>query len=55
MAYASHNIFEGSEDDAIFDQYFDQHFNQTFENFTIDYGNQEEEKKRKKNSYQKKS
>ena len=43
MAYSSQNTSEESIDDT-FDQYFDQHFDQTFENFTIHYGDQEEEK-----------
>uniref|UniRef100_A0A0D3BGR1 DDE Tnp4 domain-containing protein n=1 Tax=Brassica oleracea var. oleracea TaxID=109376 RepID=A0A0D3BGR1_BRAOL len=47
MASASHNTFEGS-DDEYFDQYFDQHFDKTFENFTIDYDNQEEARKTRK-------
>ena len=51
MASSSQNTFEGSLDEA-FDQYFDQHFDQTFENFSIQYGGQEDERKeRKKRAY----
>uniref|UniRef100_A0A0D3EBJ8 DDE Tnp4 domain-containing protein n=1 Tax=Brassica oleracea var. oleracea TaxID=109376 RepID=A0A0D3EBJ8_BRAOL len=51
MASSSHNLFEGSDDDTC-DDYFDQYFDQTFKNFTIDYANEEEErKKRKKRVY----
>lgn len=50
MASASHNTFEGS-DDEYFDQYFDQHFDKTFENFTIDYDNQEEARKTRKKKF----
>ena len=47
MASASHYTSEGSDDEN-----FDQYFEKTFENFTIDYGNQEEERrKRKKRVY----
>ena len=46
MASSSQNTLEWSIDDT-FDQYFDQHFDQTFENFTIHYGDQEEERKKK--------
>jgi len=47
MSSSSHNTFEGSIDET-FDQYFDQHFDQTFEHFSIDCGDQEEERKRRK-------
>ena len=43
MASSSQNPFGKSLDDA-----FDQYFDQTFEDFTIDSGNQEEEKKKRK-------
>ena len=60
MASSSQNHFDGLDDDNFdetFDQYFDQQFNQyydqkfdqTFENLTINYGNQEKAKKRRKN------
>uniref|UniRef100_A0A0D3D335 DDE Tnp4 domain-containing protein n=1 Tax=Brassica oleracea var. oleracea TaxID=109376 RepID=A0A0D3D335_BRAOL len=47
MVSSSHNTFEGSVDEN-FDQYFDQHFDQTFENLFINYGDQEDERKRRK-------
>ena len=43
MASSSNNTFEGV-DEENFDQYFDQ----TFENFSINYVDQEEERKRGK-------
>ena len=59
MASSSHNTFDGSNNDT-FDQYFDQqldqHFEQAFEKCSIDFGDQEEQrKKEKKNLYRKKS
>uniref|UniRef100_A0A0D3CK85 Uncharacterized protein n=1 Tax=Brassica oleracea var. oleracea TaxID=109376 RepID=A0A0D3CK85_BRAOL len=49
MAFASHYPYEGSDDEN-----FDQYFEQAFENFTIDYGNQEEgRRRRKKRAYNK--
>ena len=55
MASSSHNTFDGSNNDT-FDQYFDQqldqHFEQAFEKCSIDFGDQEEQgKKRKKRIY----
>ena len=47
MASFSQNTFDGT-DDEIFDQYFDQHFDQTMENLSINYGDQDEERRRKK-------
>uniref|UniRef100_A0A0D3BRF8 Nuclease HARBI1 n=1 Tax=Brassica oleracea var. oleracea TaxID=109376 RepID=A0A0D3BRF8_BRAOL len=52
MASSSHNIFDGSMDDAFdqyFDQQFDQYFDQAFENFSNNYGDQEKEKKKGNN------
>ena len=50
MTSSFHNTFEGSVD-KNFDQYFDQHFDQTLENLFIDYGDQEDERKAKKNEF----
>ena len=47
MASSSFNTVEGV-DDEVFDQYFDEHFDQTFENLSIYYGDQEEQRKRRK-------
>ena len=47
MPSSSYNTFDGSIDDT-FDHYFDQRFDQTFKNVSIDYGVQEEERKRRK-------
>ena len=51
MASSSHNTFDGSMDDAFdqyFDQAFDQYFDQAFDKFSNAYGDQEKEKKRRK-------
>ena len=43
MASSSHNTSEGVDDER-----FDQHFDQAFDNLAINYGDQEERKRRKK-------
>ena len=51
MASSSHNTFEGVDDenfDQYFDQHFDQQFDQAFENFSINYGDKEDARKKRK-------
>ena len=51
MASSSSNNFEGVDGqsfDEYFDQYVDQYFDQTFENLAINYGDQEDERTKRK-------
>lgn len=47
MAYSSHNNFDELEDEN-FDQHFDQYFDQTFDNILTNFGDQQEERRRRK-------
>ena len=53
MASSSHNTFDQDDEsfDQYFDQYFDDYFDQTLENLANNYGDQEVERKRRKNGF----